>query len=109
MLKWITALVVEPGKAPEVRELPNNLKAFELTIQGYIETVESIRPGCLIVYDGSYPPSQKPPKREDIQGVFIIIRVDNGALFNTGTRFHKSNKDYTLKIKHKEVISEDGE
>jgi len=31
------------------------------------------------------------------------------ALFNTGTRFHKSNKDYSRKIKHKEVISEDGE
>ncbi|KJS90147.1 DUF3846 domain-containing protein [Desulfosporosinus sp. BICA1-9] len=77
MVKWIKALVVEPGKAPEVRELPNNLKAFELTIHGYIETVETICPGCLIVYDGNYPLTQKPFKRADIQGTFIIIRVDN--------------------------------
>ncbi|MDQ7092496.1 hypothetical protein REC12_02710 [Desulfosporosinus sp. PR] len=76
MLKWITALVVEPGKAPEVRELPNNLKAFELTIQGYVETVESLRSGCLIVYDGNHPLSRSPKKREDIQGVFIIMRVE---------------------------------
>ncbi|MDR3539434.1 MAG: hypothetical protein P4L69_00460 [Desulfosporosinus sp.] len=77
MLKWITVLVVEPGKVPDVRELPNNLKAFELTIQSYIETVESIRPGCLIVYDGNQTLAQKPIKRADIKGTFIIIGVDN--------------------------------
>ena len=77
MVKWITALVLEAGKAPEVRELPNNLKAFELTIRGYIETVETIRSGCLIVYDGSHPLTQKPITRADIQGTFIIIRVDD--------------------------------
>ena len=77
MVKWITVLVVDPEKAPEVRELPNNLKAFELTIQGYIMTVESIRPGCLIFYDGNYPLTDKPIKRADIKGTFIIIRVDN--------------------------------
>jgi len=31
------------------------------------------------------------------------------SLFNTGTQPHKSMKDYTRKIKHKENISEDGE
>ena len=77
MVKWITVLVVEPGKAPEVRELPDNLKAFELTIHGYIKTVETIRPGCLIVYDGNYPLDQKPLKRAEIKGTFIIIRVDH--------------------------------
>lgn len=77
MVKWIMALVVEPGKAPDVRKLPNNIKALELTIHGYIETVETNRPGCLIVYDGSYPLTQKPIKRTDIQGTFIIIRVDH--------------------------------
>jgi len=30
------------------------------------------------------------------------------SLFNTGTRHHKSKKDYTRKIKHKESSSEDG-
>ncbi|AFM41754.1 hypothetical protein Desaci_2840 [Desulfosporosinus acidiphilus SJ4] len=30
------------------------------------------------------------------------------ALFNTGTRPHKSIKDYTRKVKHKEAIT-DGE
>lgn len=76
MVKWITVLVVKPGNAPDVRELPNNLKAFELTIQGYIETVETIRPGCLIVYDGNYPLIKKPIKRADVEGTFVIIRVD---------------------------------
>lgn len=77
MVKWITVLLVEPGKAPNVCELPNNLKAFELTIRGYIETVETIRPSCLIVYDGNYPLTKKPIKRADIEGIFIIIRVDH--------------------------------
>ena len=77
MVKWITVLVVEPGKAPDVRELPDNLKAFELTIHGYVETMETIRSGCLIVYDGNCKLAQKPSKRADIEGTFIIIRVDN--------------------------------
>lgn len=76
MVKWITVLVVEPGKAPDVRELPDNIKAFELTIHGYIKTVETIRPRCLIVYDGNHTLAQKPIKRADIEGTFIIIRVD---------------------------------
>jgi len=77
LVKWITVLVVEPGKDPDVRELPNNLKAFEITIQGSIETVESIRSGCLIVYDGNQTLAQKPIKRADIKGTFILIRVDH--------------------------------
>ncbi|MDR3599692.1 MAG: hypothetical protein P4L49_04300 [Desulfosporosinus sp.] len=76
MVKWITVLVVEPGKAPEVRELPNNIKAFELTIRGYIEMVETIRPNCMIIYDGNYTLAQRPIRRADIEGTFIIIRVD---------------------------------
>lgn len=31
------------------------------------------------------------------------------SFFNTGTRPHKSKKDYTRKMKHKEISSEDGE
>ncbi len=31
------------------------------------------------------------------------------ALFNTGTRPHKSTKDYTRKVKHKRNISENEE
>lgn len=31
------------------------------------------------------------------------------ALFNTGTRPHKSIKDYTRKVKHKHKVSEVGE
>lgn len=76
MVKWITVLVVEPGKDPDLREMPNNLKAFELTIGGYLEIVETVRIGCSIIYNGNYPLSQKPTKRADIEGTFIIIRVD---------------------------------
>ena len=76
MVKWITVLVVEPGKAPDIREMPNNLKAFELTIGGYLEIAESVRPGCSIIYNGNYPLLQKPLKRADIEGTFIIVRVD---------------------------------
>ena len=76
MVKWLTVLVVEPGKAPEVRELPNNLKAFELTIKGFIEMVETVRPGCLIIYDGNNSLTKKPIVRSEIKGTFIIARVD---------------------------------
>ncbi len=76
MVKWIKVLVVEPGKPPDLREMPNNLKAFELTIGGYLEIVESVRPGCLIIYNGNYPLNSKPQKRSDIEGTFIIVRVD---------------------------------
>ncbi|WP_170932635.1 hypothetical protein [Desulfosporosinus sp. FKB] len=31
------------------------------------------------------------------------------VFFNTGTRPHKSIKDYTRKVKHKEAINNDGE
>ncbi len=76
MVKWITVLVVEPGKAPDLREMPNNLKAFELTIGGYLEIVESVHPDCSIIYNGNYPLGQKPSKRGDIEGTFIIVRVN---------------------------------
>lgn len=76
MVKWITVLLVEPGKAPEIREMPNNLKAFELTIGGYLETIESVHPGCLILYNGVQPLGETPLTRENIEGTFVIIRVD---------------------------------
>jgi hypothetical protein len=38
----------------------------------------------------------------------LVRKGRTRALFNTGTRPHKSNKDYTRKIKHKETTSEDG-
>ena len=76
MVKWITVLVAEPGEAPEVRELPNNLKAFELTIKGYIEMVETVRAGCFIIYDGNNSLTKKPVSRLEIPGTFIIARVD---------------------------------
>ena len=37
----------------------------------------------------------------------LVIKGRTRTLFNTGTRPHKSNKDYTRKIKHKESSSED--
>lgn len=76
MVKWITVLLVESGKAPEIREMPNNLKAFELIIGGYLETSESVRPGCLILYNGIQSLGEKPLTRGDIGGTFILIRVD---------------------------------
>jgi len=76
MVKWIRVLVVEPGKSPDIREMPNNLKAFELTIGGYLEIAESVRPGCSIIYNGNKPLIKKPRKRADIEGTFIIVRVD---------------------------------
>jgi len=38
-----------------------------------------------------------------------ILKPRTRSLFNTGTRPHKSNKDYSRKIKHKGSSSEDGE
>jgi len=39
----------------------------------------------------------------------LVRKARTRSLFNTGTRPHKSNKDYTRKIKHKQNISEDGD
>ncbi|WP_407313399.1 hypothetical protein [Desulfosporosinus sp. SB140] len=39
----------------------------------------------------------------------ITLKPRTQALFNTGTRPHKSIKDYTRKNKHKEAFSGDGE
>ena len=38
----------------------------------------------------------------------LVLTGRTRTLFNTGTRPHKSNKDYTRKTKHKESSSEDG-
>ena len=76
MVKWVRVLLVETGKAPEVCELPDNLKAFEITIRGSIEIIETERPGCLIIYNGNNKPINKPVNRSEIQGTFIITRLE---------------------------------
>lgn len=38
----------------------------------------------------------------------LVPKPRTRSLFNTGTRPHKSGKDYTRKIKHKESTAEDG-
>ena len=38
----------------------------------------------------------------------LVRKPRTRTLFNTGTRPHKSNKDYTRKIKHMETAAEDG-
>jgi len=38
----------------------------------------------------------------------LVPKPRTRTLFNTGTRPHKSNKDYSRKIKHKEPTTEDG-
>jgi len=39
----------------------------------------------------------------------LVRKPRTMSLFNTGTRPHKSSKDYTRKVKHKETVPEDGE
>ncbi len=39
----------------------------------------------------------------------LVRKGRTRSLFNTGTQPHKSIKDYTRKIKHKQNRSEDGE
>ncbi|MHB8074820.1 hypothetical protein E4K67_17860 [Desulfosporosinus fructosivorans] len=76
MVKWVRVLLVKEGKAPEVCELPNNLKALELTVRGYIETIEIDRSGCVIIYNGINKFTEKPVTRAEIKGTFIIARVN---------------------------------
>lgn len=76
MVKWVRVLLVEDGKAPEVCELPNNLKALELTVRGYLEMIEIDRSGCVIIYNGINKLNEKPVTRAEIKGTFIITRVD---------------------------------
>ncbi|KUO78893.1 MAG: hypothetical protein APF81_18470 [Desulfosporosinus sp. BRH_c37] len=75
MVKWVRVLLVEEGKAPEVCELPNNLKALELTVQGYLEMIEINRSGCVVIYNGINKLTEKPVTRAEIKGTFIIARV----------------------------------
>ncbi len=41
--------------------------------------------------------------------ITLVRKPRTRSLFNTGTRPHKSKKDYTRKAKHKQNISEDGD
>lgn len=41
--------------------------------------------------------------------VTVVRKGRTRALFNTGTRSHKSIKDYTRKVKHKQKVPENGE
>lgn len=75
MVKWVRVLLVENGKAPEVCELPNNRKALELTVRGYLEMIEIYRSGCVIIYNGINKLTEKPVTRAEIKGTFIIARV----------------------------------
>lgn len=75
MVKWVRVLLVEDGKAPEVCELPNNLKALELTVRGYLEMIEINRSGCVIIYNGINKLTEKPVTRAEIKGTFIIARA----------------------------------
>ena len=76
MVKWMRVLLVEDGKAPEVCELPNNLKALELTVHGYLEMIEISSSGCVIIYNGINKLTEKPITRSEIKGTFIIARVE---------------------------------
>jgi len=71
----VRVLLVEDGKAPEICELPNNLKALELTVKGYLEMIEINRSGCVIIYNGMNKLTEKPVRRQDVKGTFIIARV----------------------------------
>ncbi|HZK52661.1 MAG TPA: hypothetical protein VFC84_00435 [Desulfosporosinus sp.] len=75
MVKWVRVLLVEEGKAPDICELPNNLKALELTVHGYLEMIEISRSGCVIIYNGINKFTEKPATRADLIGTFIIARV----------------------------------
>lgn len=39
----------------------------------------------------------------------LVRKPRTRSLFNTGTKPHKSSKDYTRKVKHKLNISDDGQ
>ena len=75
MVKWMRVLLVEEGKEPVVCELPNNLKALELTVHGYLEMIETYRPGCVIIYNGINKLADKPVTRAEIKGTFILARI----------------------------------
>ena len=75
VVKWMSVLLVEVGKDPVVCELPNNLTALELTVHGYLEMIETVRPGCVIIYNGINKLTHKPVTRAEIKGTFIIARV----------------------------------
>jgi len=48
-------------------------------------------------------------ERSSMKKKLKIRKPRTRSLFNTGTRPHKSKKDYTRKTKHRESSSEDGD
>ncbi|KLU62317.1 hypothetical protein CEB3_c13610 [Peptococcaceae bacterium CEB3] len=75
----IKILVFRPGQSPEVRAIPNTLKALQSVVGGYIEVIH-LEDGLLLVCDEEgklkgYPPNRR-VGRDVICGTFFICRSD---------------------------------
>ena len=80
----ITVLKVEPGREPEVISIENELSAFQLAVDGYIETV-TLPDGCVIICNEEGKLNDSKLNRyfvigniwvNTIFGTFLIARTD---------------------------------
>lgn len=72
MEKKIRVLVKEPGKAAELREIPNTLEALQGIVGGYIETVW-LRDNCVLVCN----------EEGKLQGLPVNFRIFGDVIVGT--------------------------
>jgi hypothetical protein len=75
-------IVCEVGRAPELREIPNTLKALQETVGGYIETLHPHRVGLtglihntVMIFNEEGRLQGLPPNRLGIVGTLIFAGV----------------------------------
>jgi hypothetical protein len=86
----IKILVVEPGKVPEVREIPNGLEASQKIVGGYIEIIRLHDDVILVCneegkLDGLPPNRMIPEYRDIIMGTFFLTYDDDEGNFTSLT------------------------
>jgi hypothetical protein len=74
-------IVCEVGRPPELREMPNTLKALQETVGGYIETLHprkaglSVLDGAVMIFNEEGRLQGLPPNRLGIVGTLIFAGV----------------------------------
>lgn len=74
-------IICEVGKAPEVREMPNTLKALQEAVGGYIETLHPHKAGLrgldntVMIFNEEGRLRGLPPNRLGIVGTLIFAGV----------------------------------
>ena len=79
----ITVLIVEPGKPPELSHIPNDHKAWQKIVGGYIAAAMPFEENVVILHNDDGIALNLPPNRringQIVPGTFIIAGQDDGG------------------------------